>query len=155
MHISLKPIDALSSRELLQILKLRLDVFVVEQGCAYADIDAADTRSDTLHLAPRSARESDPPIACARLIAPRHARDVVRIGRMAVHPGHRGKGLARQMLLVLIERAQRDHQQHALELAAQTHALSLYRSAGFEVCSATYLDDGIEHVDMRYAMASP
>lgn len=76
-----------------------------------------------------------------------------RIGRVALLPAARGKGLGRELMLAVMQHAQ--HQGiHQLELSAQTHALGFYQQLGFEVCSDTYLDAGIPHQSMRYPAPS-
>lgn len=120
------------------ILRLRCDVFVVEQACAYPDLDGRDAEPGTLHVA---VLEGDRATACLRVLDDGDAR---RIGRVAVAADRRGAGLAAR----LMERAL------ALGcppwvLEAQAHLAAWYERFGFEVAGAEYVEDGIPHVPMR------
>jgi len=144
-------IDQLSARELHALMKLRVDVFVVEQACAYPEVDELDASPDTLHLI-----VSDGPkvIATARAMAPEKHAEVphkaVRIGRVAVHPSYRGRGLAKQMMVYLMRENENRWGVIDFVLGAQSSVKGFYASLGYETTSEPYLEDGIEHVDMRY-----
>lgn len=152
---AVRTIDELSARELHALMKLRVDVFVVEQACAYPEVDELDALPDTLHLLVLSGSDV---IATARAMAPEPADRTARIGRVAVHPSFRGQGLARQMMIRLMQEIKTRFGAVDIVLGAQTVVVRLYEGLGFEVTSAAYLEDGIEHVDMRYSasdQASP
>lgn len=74
-----------------------------------------------------------------------------RIGRVALLPEARGKGLGLSLMRAVMEHSRQRGLQH-LELSAQTHALGFYAQLGFVACSDVYLDAGIPHQTMRYAM---
>lgn len=74
-----------------------------------------------------------------------------RIGRVALLPEARGKGLGLRLMRAVMDHAQQLGLQH-LELSAQTHALGFYEQLGFAACSDVYLDAGIPHQTMRYAI---
>lgn len=74
-----------------------------------------------------------------------------RIGRVALLPEARGKGLGLRLMQAVMKHARQHGQQH-LELSAQTHALGFYEQLGFVTCSDVYLDAGIPHQTMRYAI---
>lgn len=138
----LKSLDELSALELYAMLKLRVDVFVVEQNCAYPELDGNDV--DCLHL---RLLDGDELIACARLWRP--SEDVLpRIGRVAVSPDHRGKKLGEALMREAIIACERAYPGEAIEISAQSHLQRFYSSLGFAVTSEEYVEDGIPHVDM-------
>jgi len=83
------------------------------------------------------------PVGTARLL------DDGRIGRVALLPQARGKGLGRQLMLAVMQHA-RQQGMTQLRLSAQTHALDFYRQLGFVPCSEVYLDAGIPHQSMTW-----
>ena len=76
------------------------------------------------------------------------------IGRMAVLPHWRGRGIGGLLLAELIAAAQ-ELKHHAVELSAQTHAIGFYRRFDFEVVSGEYLEAGIPHRTMRLMLVRP
>jgi ElaA protein len=128
--------------ELYAMLKLRVDVFVVEQHCPYPELDGND--KDCLHL--RLLNGGDL-LACARLWRPT-AEHHPRIGRVAVSPAHRGKRLGEALMREAIEACQRVYPGEPIEISAQSHLQKFYGTLGFERVSEEYPEDGILHVDM-------
>ncbi|TDK39728.1 GNAT family N-acetyltransferase [Rhizobium deserti] len=124
------------------MLKLRVDVFVVEQKCPYPEIDGNDPHC--LHL--RLLYGSDL-LACARLWRPTPA-DRPRIGRVAVSPHHRGKRLGEAVMREAILECQNAYPDMVIEISAQSHLQKFYGSLGFTPISDEYLEDDIPHVDM-------
>jgi len=169
-------LSEMSSQTFFCLARLRTDVFVVEQQCIYPELDDHDADDSTLHVLGYSANHEL--LACARIIfidlkplsippalANAEAKveenaesgsaveTHVRIGRVAVVQNHRGAGIARLMMKEILERirlysVERDCQLQ-VELSAQTYATGFYESLGFETVSEEYLEDGIEHIDMR------
>ncbi|THV25853.1 GNAT family N-acetyltransferase [Peteryoungia ipomoeae] len=124
------------------MLKLRVDVFVVEQTCPYPELDGHDGECQHLRLI-----ENGELIACARLWRP--TPDVVpRIGRVAVSPNHRGKRLGDALIRESIAACEALYPGEAIEISAQSHLQKFYGSFGFERTSEEYLEDGIPHVNM-------
>ncbi|WP_348532476.1 GNAT family N-acetyltransferase [Rhizobium sp. RU20A] len=138
----MRSLQDFSAVDLYAMLKLRGDVFVVEQACAYADLDGKDI--EALHLRLLSAGEL---LACARLFAP-GASGGARIGRVAVSPDHRGKKLGEALMRTAIAECERRFPGRVIEISAQSYLLGFYRALGFEPVSQEYLEDGIAHVDM-------
>jgi len=137
----------LTKCELYAILQLRVDVFVVEQKCAYSEIDGQDNLDSTMHYLGLLGSQ----LCCyARTLAPAEGSDAMRIGRVVVTREHRGKGLAKQLLTKMISDIAASNPQQAIALSAQTDALGLYKQLGFVESSKEYLDDGIPHIDMLF-----
>lgn len=130
--------DELDAPTLYALLRLRTDVFVVEQACAYPELDGLDLSPTTEHL--WFARGPEP-VACLRVLREPAA---TRLGRLATRPRHRGSGLARRLVeLVLAE------QRGEVVLEAQAHLRPWYASMGFVVDGPEVVLDGIPHVPMR------
>ncbi|GGE00135.1 ElaA protein [Aureimonas endophytica] len=136
--------DALTARELHDILKLRCDVFVVEQACAFPEIDGRDPEAH--HL---MGFEASGLAGCLRLFGPSAEEPAWRIGRIAVGPGQRGTGLGHRMMAEALRFAAEGSPGHAIVLSAQSRLEAFYARHGFEAEGLPYLEDGIEHVDMR------
>jgi predicted GNAT family N-acyltransferase len=121
-----------------RLASVRRAVFIEEQGVPEAlEWDAADTVS--VHFLALAADGS--PIGCARLLPDGH------VGRMAVLPGWRGRGVGRALLTAVLGAARaRGH--HRVQLSAQTHAADFYGRAGFVAEGDVYEEAGIPHVAM-------
>lgn len=142
-RVDLRRMDEFSAAELYALLKLRVDVFVVEQKCPYSEIDGKDP--EALHL---RLLEGGELVAAARLFAPDGASKPSKIGRVVVSPAHRGKRLGEALMREAVERCQDLFSGHPIALSAQSHLERFYRSFGFAPVSDEYLEDGIPHVDM-------
>ena len=127
----------LTPLELHGILKLRADVFVVEQECAYADIDGRDADPGTEHL---WIEANGDVVAALRIL---HG-DVPQIGRIVTRADRRGEGMASLLLRAALDRVSRP-----VEVKAQARLHAWYESFGFVRCSEEWIEDGIPHVQMR------
>ncbi len=142
-----KRFDQLSTDELYDILKLRIDVFVVEQTCYYSDLDELDRHPQTRHLF--NYQQGQLTSYC-RILAPSVVyENESAIGRVIVAPEFRGK----QYGLILMQQAlaQIDGiwSNVPCHISAQQHLAKFYQSLGFEQISDMYLEDGIPHISMR------
>ncbi|GGB36912.1 ElaA protein [Roseibium aquae] len=137
--------DALSAMDLYKLLKLRVDVFVVEQNCPYPEIDGQDPRAWHFLL-----RETDTGelAGCIRIFEPEASCPLARIGRVATDGRYRGLGLGRHLMREGIAKVQDLWPAAGIALSAQAYLLTFYRGFGFEPVSGEYLEDGIPHVDM-------
>ena len=124
------------------LLKLRVDVFVVEQHCAYPELDGRDLEPGTRHLWLTPA-DSKRPLAYLRLLT--EPDGAMRIGRVVTAPDARGQGLAGR----LVEAALRVDPYAATVLDAQSHLTKLYKRLGFTECGPEFVEDGIPHTPMR------
>lgn len=131
----------LDTRTLYGILKLRADVFVVEQNCVYGDLDGRDLEPGTRHLW----FERDGEIrAYLRIL---HEGEIQRIGRVVTAPKARGLGLAGQLMVEALRIV--GHRPSALE--AQAYLAGFYARFGFQPTGPEYLEDGIAHIPMHRA----
>ena len=131
----------LDAATLYALLRLRVDVFVVEQHCAYPEIDGRDTEPGALHV--WLADEPAHPLGYLRILS--DPGGVARIGRVAVARPARGAGLAQRLM-----RAALDHVgDRPCVLDAQAGLVDFYADFGFVVTGPEYLEDGIPHVPMR------
>lgn len=130
----------LSTSELHDLLRLRCDVFVVEQDCAYHELDGRDPEPGTGH----HWIEADGAIAAyARTLA--EPDGATRIGRVVTAPAHRGAGLAAALVAALVERFGVGE----VVLDAQSHLAAWYEHLGFAITGDEFVEDGIPHVPMR------
>lgn len=132
--------DELTPRQLYGILRLRVEVFGVEQDCAYQDLDGRDMEPGTLLL-----WQEDPAgrvISTVRILEDGPHRI---IGRVVTDRAQRGQGLAGQ----LIRRALELTAGHQVSISAQAHLQRWYETLGFERHGEEYLEDGIPHVAMQ------
>ncbi|MFT7681607.1 MAG: ElaA protein [Moritella dasanensis] len=138
----------LSSLQLYDVLQLRAAIFVVEQDCAYQDIDGLDTHPETRHLLYYS--ESGELLAYLRILAAGVSYPDVAIGRVVTAASARGQGLGHQLLERGINAAKSVWPAQDLYLSAQAHLQRYYQRYAFVTVTAEYLEDGIPHVGMRW-----
>ncbi|WAC72842.1 GNAT family N-acetyltransferase [Roseateles sp. SL47] len=139
--------EAMTPRALYRMMKLRSEVFVVEQQCIYLDPDGLD--EDAWHL--QALGEGSQLLAYARLLAPGAVDDsgAARIGRVLTAPAARGTGLGRPLMQEALAACARLWPASTIELGAQAHLRDFYGSFGFVAISDVYDEDGIPHIDMR------
>jgi ElaA protein len=127
------------------ILKLRVDVFVVEQRCAYPELDGRDLEPRTRHYwldAPHGASPAEI-LGCVRLL--KEPDGGYRIGRLCTAASARGRGLGRRLMAAVLAEVGAG----SCVLDAQKAAIDFYRGYGFEPSGPAYDWDGIPHVPMR------
>jgi ElaA protein len=134
----------LALSELYEILKARAEVFVVEQTCAYLDLDGVDAHCHHLMLR----NEARDLLAYARLIPPNLKFEPASIGRVITAKKSRGKGLGRLVMQESILRLRALYPNAAIQIAAQAHLEKFYESFGFYRISEEYDEDGIAHINM-------
>jgi ElaA protein len=137
-------VDQMEPLLLYDMLAMREAIFVVEQGCVYQELDGLDKIA--LHLL---AVQSENVVACLRILPPSETEAGVRIGRVAVSPGWRNRGLARLMMQKAVVKAREDYPSSRVLLNAQTYLQDFYRSLGFQVSGKEFLEDGVPHVPMQ------
>lgn len=146
--ITVKNFTELTNSELYQLLKLRQDIFVLEQTCLYPDIDGRDP--DALHVL--FEENSHLAAYCRLLEVPKH-NHFIRLGRIIVDPKYRGKQLGKQLIMQVIEYIKKNLNKTLITISAQTPLINFYQECGFKVVSAPYDEDGIEHIDMHLALS--
>lgn len=133
----------LTSDKLYEILKLRAQVFVVEQHCHYLDLDDQDQNSDHFGF-----EKKGKVIAYLRVI---NEQDSYRIGRVCTHIDFRGQGLASKLMNEAMEYLKKAPRKEKIVLSAQQHLVDYYAQWGFVPKGKPYLDVGILHQDMLLA----
>lgn len=145
-----KHFSELSLNELYDLLKLRVDVFVVEQTCYYPDLDSdkgqLDRDEETLHLL---GYQNNTLVAYLRILAQGQSDEsYVRIGRVAIAEQARGSGLGHELMTESLSLCQQYFPEQNIKISAQEHLINFYQQHGFEQASKMYLEDNIPHVAM-------
>ena len=143
----IKTFKQLSLDELYDALKLRIDVFVVEQTCYYPDLDNLDRHPETRHIFLYD--EQGEMIAYARVLAQGVCYQTYpAIGRVIIAEQARGKGVAHQLIQKSLTVCSEFFPNQNIKISAQEHLEAFYHSHGFNKCSEMYLEDGIPHISM-------
>lgn len=135
--------DELAAYELYAIIRLRNEVFVVEQNCVFQDADNKDQLC--YHL---SGWNGENLVAYARLVPAGISYDEPAIGRIVTSPAYRKHGVGRALLVESIARCRLIFNEKAIKIGAQTYLKKFYESFGFRQCSEIYLEDAIPHIEM-------
>lgn len=141
MKAYVKPFDTLTAHELYACLKLRSDVFVVEQQCVYPDLDDLDQASLHVWL-----EEDDATIAYARVLPPGLAEPTVAIGRVVTKL--RGRGYGEKIMQAAMHVAVTQYNAEAITIEAQVQAQAFYEKLGFQPEDDVFDMDGIPHLKM-------
>jgi ElaA protein len=145
MNWKIKRFQELKTEEIYEILRIRNEVFIVEQHCAYLDCDDKDRTAVHLFLV-----ENHEIIAYLRILQKGISYDEISIGRVLVNENHRGKGLAQEMMNKAITFIEEDLKEREIRISAQAHLIGFYKGCGFEKVSEVYLEDDIPHMEMLY-----
>ncbi|MBR5446637.1 MAG: GNAT family N-acetyltransferase [Clostridia bacterium] len=143
MQLHDKTFAGLTAAELYAILRVRAEVFVVEQNCVYLDPDGTDLQSRHLYL-----EENGRILAYLRLFVREAEPLTVQIGRVLTT--ERGKGYGKQLMQEAIRCAAEKMGAAKLYLEAQCYAEGFYEKLGFQTISAPFPEDGIPHVQMIF-----
>lgn len=143
MELKIKEFSELSAGELYEILKLRNSVFIVEQNCAYQDIDDLDKSAYHMWF-----EDGDGIAAYVRLLPPGLRFDDPAIGR--VISARRRTGLGTKIMLEALSAVQRVFGADSVTIEAQAYARKFYENVGFCQCSDEFDEDGIPHILMRW-----
>ena len=140
-----KLFSELTTDELYELLRIRSEVFVVEQNCVYQDMDGDDQASVHLWLT-----DQDRVVALCRVCpAGTHMKEV-SIGRVITT--ERGKGYGKRIMLAGIEAAREHFDATTIEIEAQEYAKGFYEQVGFRKSSDPFILDGIPHIKMTLFM---
>ena len=135
----------LNNKQLYALLKLRVDVFIVEQQCAYPELDEKDQHQETRHLL---AQHGTDVVAYSRLLPPGLSYSEASIGRFVVAETFRKQGLGFLLLTKSLEQITTLWPQKDIKISAQEYLKNFYEKAGFKKISNSYLEDGIPHIEM-------
>jgi len=135
----------LDTQRLYQLLKLRVDVFVVEQQCPYPELDEKDHHSETRHLI---AYKNSKVFAYSRLLPPGLSYPEASIGRFVVAASTRRQGLGSLLLENSLQEITALWPGINVKISAQAHLKEFYENVGFKKVSDPYLEDGIPHIEM-------
>lgn len=130
--------------ELYAVLKLRSEVFVVEQDCVFLDPDGLDQACH--HLSGYSPEGEL--AAYTRIVKPGDHFEEVSIGRVVTGEQFRGLGLGKAVMWESIKEIEREFGAVPIRIAAQQYLEKFYQELGFETVGEPYLWDGIDHIDM-------
>ncbi len=137
----------MNSDQLYQMCRIRQEVFIVEQHCAYLDLDGLDDKCEHL-CAWQNVDDGQRLIAYARIIPPGLIHEDIAIGRVLTSQDVRGQGLGRELMQRAISEIVARYANRKIRLSAQRYLEGFYSSFGFERVSDVYLEDGIEHILM-------
>jgi len=145
--------ERLTGHQLYAVLKLRQDVFVVEQECAFGEIDGRDPHAQHLLMFDRA----ETLVGCCRVIPPQPLQQIApveednlaaSIGRVVVARQARGTGIGHLLMKAAVRFCREHFPEKTLHVAAQAHLEEFYAQHGFAVIGSPYDEDGIPHVTM-------
>ena len=135
----------LDTEDLYQILRLRSEVFVVEQDCVYQDIDNKDHNAIHLYY-----KENDQIVAYTRIFKAGDYYENPCIGRVVVSKKNRGNDLGKKIMIDSMEYIKQNIKGEKIELSAQKYLDKFYKDLGFYKIGEEYLEDGIPHQRMIF-----
>lgn len=141
MKITVKRFEELTTEELYEILRIRSEVFVVEQTCIYQDMDGKDKNAWHVYLTDEGEIK-----AYLRVLDRGVSFDEAAIGRVLTT--ERGKGYGNHILQAGIDTAREKLGADEIKIEAQVYARGYYEKFGFQKISEEFLEDGIPHIQM-------
>ena len=139
----IKSFEEITTSELYEIIKARVDVFVVEQDCPYPDLDDYDQKA--LHL---WAEQDQKVLAYCRIFNQGIKYPETSIGRVLTTEKGRGKNFGKQLIQYAIETIENRFRTSEIRISAQDYLLRFYSGFGFEDTGKKYLEDNIPHTEM-------
>lgn len=140
-----KTFSELSNLELYQLMQLRAEVFVVEQNCAYQDMDDKDLKS--FHVL---GHDNGKLVACTRLVPTGVSYEhEPSIGRVVTHPAVRSLGYGKLLMEYSIAETKKRFNSSVIVIGAQCYLDRFYQNLGFIPEGEMYLEDNIPHITMR------
>ena len=144
MEFIVKEFNSLSVKQLFEIYKLRSEIFIVEQTCAYQDVDDLDLISFHFMIF-----NNDELAAYARILPPGIAHVEPAIGRVVVKKSFRGKDLGKLLMQQCIDKTLDLYKNQDIVISAQSYLIKFYTDLGFKKEGHGYLEDNIPHTQMR------
>lgn len=148
-----KNFSQLSLDELYSIIRLRVNVFMIEQSCLYPELDDLDKDPQTLHLFTKEGiEESQNEVIAYSRVLPMNTRyaNSICIGRVVVDSKFRNEGLGHQLIQKSLEVCTEDFKNISIKISAQAHLESFYQQHCFSRISNIYLEDDIPHITMKH-----
>lgn len=139
----IKSFEEITTSELYEIIKARVDVFVVEQNCPYPDLDDYDQKA--IHL---WAEHDNTVLAYCRIFDKGIKYNETSIGRVLTSEKGRGKNLGKQLIQYAVETIENRYKTSEVRISAQDYLLKFYSYFGFEDTEKKYLEDNIPHTEM-------
>lgn len=130
-------------------MRLRSEVFVVEQNCVYLDLDDKDAHSLHLFARDEEAKPGDAARAVVRLVPPGISYEEPSIGRVAIDLQARGSGLGQELMERAVRACHRHWPEQGIRISAQEYLIGFYNRLGFETVGEGYLEDDIPHIQMH------
>lgn len=143
MEIEVLTFEELSTNKLYDLLRLRSEIFVVEQDCVYQDIDGKDERA--IHVL---GWEDDILVAYARCFKGGDYFTEASIGRVLVRDNYRKMGYGHKITNAAIKATKTQYKADKIKISAQTYLVTFYEHHGFKTVGDRYMEDGIPHVAM-------
>ena len=143
MKTFIKNFQDLSNTEIYQILRLRSEVFVVEQQCIYQDIDNKDEKAVHIFL-----KEKNEIIAYSRVFKEKEYFENPSIGRVVVANKRRMYGVGKKIMNISINYIKQNIKAKSIEISAQKYLKKFYSNLGFVQQGDEYLEDNIPHLRM-------
>lgn len=141
----IKTFEEFTVPELYNVLKARINVFVVEQNCPYPDLDDYDQKA--VHI---WAEQDGEVLANCRIFDKGIKYPEASIGRVLTTEKARGKNLGKQLIAYAIETIEARFRTYQIRISAQDYLLKFYGEFGFEDTGKKYLEDDIPHTEMFY-----
>lgn len=139
--------EELSTLELYEIMKFRQAVFVVEQKCAYQDVDDLDKMAWHL-IGSKPGSEGRQVVAYLRVVYPGEKFSEPSIGRVLTVSSSRGTGLGKELISEALKRLSIQYSSAPIRISAQAYLKDFYAAFGFKAVSDVYDEDGIPHIEM-------
>ncbi len=143
IRFEIKSFKELSTTELYKILRLRAEVFIVEQACPYQDVDDKDQKA--IHLIGYKENEI---VAYTRIFGAGDYFENVSMGRVVVSEKERKFGYGHDLIKESIAVIEKKFKTRTIKISAQTYLKKFYESHGFEQVGEEYLEDDIPHIGM-------
>lgn len=146
IHFITKSFHELTAEELYALLKLRTEVFVMEQQCLYMDMDDKDRQC--LHV---MGYDGEQLAAYSRLVPAGVSYPEPSIGRVVTSTAFRKSGYGKLLMQYSVTEAKKQFNTSVIVISAQHYLEKFYTELGFVSESDVYLEDDIPHIKMRYS----
>ena len=143
LEVTCRNFYSLTPADVYEMLRLRSEVFVVEQNCVFLDADNKDQECDHVFI-----RHDRKLVSCSRLVPPGVTYKEMSIGRVVTHPSVRGKGVGKLLMEKSLWFLFQKFGEGPVKIGAQLYLRKFYETFGFLQCGDVYDEDGIDHIPM-------